>query len=156
MYRKVVILGLGKQTSECIGIGVCVINHLKKNKSIKNAQFIADEETDLDLIDSIESADQLIVVDTTDLKLLPGDIKIFEGFEMDAFISSGKHQVDHEDELKNALSLALADGKFPAHRALVGIQPGKYGWGNEDNNLVAKSIPKACQKIFEITENWKV
>ena len=156
MYRKVVILGLGKQTSKGTDICVCVINYLKNNKSIKNAQIIANEETASDLLDSIESTDQLIVVDTIELKLKPGDIKIFEGFEMDALISSGKHKAVHDDDLRNALNLAMADGKLPSHRALVGIQPGKYAWGNEENKHLALSIPKACQKIFEITENWKV
>ena len=165
MKQKVVVLGLGNTLQTDEGIGVHVVNYLKQQNHIKDIEIIdggtmssgtKQSLVQLHLVEPIESADQLIVVDTAELNTGPGSVKVFEGIEMDAFISSAKKTSAHEVGLKDALGIALLEGRLPRHRALVGIQPKQFGWGNQPTEDVAQAIPLACQKIFEITTNWKV
>ena len=156
MNKKVVVLGLGNTLQTDEGIGVHVVNYLKKHNHLTNAEFIDGGTMSFNLVEPIAQADQLIVVDTAELNSLPGSVKVFEGIEMDAFIANGRKSSAHEVGLKDALSIALLEGRLPGHRALVGIQPLKFGWGNQPTQAVADAIPKACRKVFEISQNWKV
>ena len=156
MNARIVVLGLGNTLQTDEGIGVHVVNHLKKHNHLSGAEIIDGGTMSFSLVEPIEDADQLIVVDTAELHSEPGTVKVFEGVEMDAFITHGNKASVHEIGLKDALSIALLDDRLPRHRALVGIQPKQFGWGNDPTPQVADAIPKACQKIFELSENWKV
>jgi hydrogenase maturation protease len=156
MKQKVVVLGLGNTLQTDEGIGVHVVNYLRQHNHIENVEYIDGGTLGFNLVDPIESADKLIVVDTADLNAKPGSVKVFEGIEMDAFIAGGKKTSAHEVGLQDALTMALMQGRLPAHRALVGIQPKQFGWGDSPTEDVAMAIPVACQKVFEISQNWKV
>lgn len=155
MSNKVLVLGLGNTLQTDEGIGVHVINYIKQKDCIRDAEFIDGGTHSFNLAEPIEQTDKLVIVDTAELGAPPGSIKVFEGIEMDAFIANGQKSSAHEIGLKDAMSIALLQGKLPAHRALVGIQPEKFGWGEQPTEKVAAAIPHACSKIFEITENWK-
>ena len=155
MNQKVLVLGLGNTLQTDEGIGVHVVNYIKQKNCIKNVEIVDGGTHSFNLAEPIENADKLVIVDTAELDSPPGSIKVFEGIEMDAFIAHGKKSSAHEIGLKDVLSIALLQGKLPAHRALVGIQPEKFGWGDQPTEKVAEAIPKACCKVFEITENWK-
>ncbi len=156
MNKKVLVLGLGNilQTDE--GIGIHVINSLKRFNCIKNVELVDGGMHSFNLAVPIEEVDQIVVVDTAQLNSPPGSVKVFEGIEMDAFVANGEKSSAHETGLKDALNTALLDGKLPCHRALVGIQPEKLDQGERPTEALEKAIPRACQKVFEITENWKI
>lgn len=156
MYNKLLVLGLGNTLQTDEGIGIHVVNRLKEIGSLHNAKILDGGTLSFNLAEPIEDTDQLIVVDTAELDAPPGSVKVFEGMEMDAFITHGKKTSAHEVGLKDVLGVVLLQGKLPCHRALIGIQPEKFGWGDKPTENVAKAIPKACQKVFEIAENWKV
>lgn len=155
MKKKLVVLGLGNTLQTDEGIGVHVVNHLKSHSNIMDVEFVDGGTLGFNLAGPIESADQLIVVDTAELNSTPGSVRVFEGIEMDAFIAVARKTSAHEVGLKDALSMALLEDRLPAHRALVGIQPKQFGWGDRPTEDVARAIPAACQKVFEISQNWK-
>lgn len=155
MNIKIVVLGLGNTLQTDEGIGVHVVNYLKRQKPVDNTEYIDGGTMSFNLVGPIESADQLIVVDTAELNAQPGSVKVFEGIDMDAFIAHAKKTSAHEVGLRDALSIALLEGRLPAHRALVGIQPKQFGWGDRPTDVVADAIPIACQKVFEISQSWK-
>ena len=156
MNKKVVVLGLGNTLQTDEGIGVHVVNYLKRHNHLTNAEFIDGGTMSFNLVEPIEQAEQLIVIDNAELNSRPGSVRVFEGIEMDAFISNGKKTSAHEVGLKDALSIALLEGRLPRHRALVGIQPKEFGWGDKPTQDVADAIPQACQKVFEISQNWNI
>ena len=155
MSEKILVLGLGNTLQTDEGIGVHVVNYIKQKNCIQNVEIIDGGTHSFNLAEPINNADKLIVVDTAELDAPPGSIKVFEGIEMDAFVANGKKSSAHEIGLKDALGMALLQGNLPAHRALVGIQPAQFGWGEKPTEAVAEAIPKACCKVFEITENWR-
>lgn len=154
MNIKTVVLGLGNTLQTDEGIGVHVINYLKALNHMKNVEYIDGGTMSFNLVGPIESTDQLIVVDTAELNAQPGSVKVFQGIEMDAFIACAKKTSAHEIGLQDALSIALLEGRLPTHRALVGIQPKQFGWGDQPSEAVANAIPIASQKVFEISQGW--
>jgi hydrogenase maturation protease len=155
MNIKTVVIGLGNTLQTDEGIGVHVVNYLKTQNHMENIEYIDGGTMSFNLVAPIESADRLIVVDTAELNAQPGSVKVFEGTEMDTFVACAKKTSAHEVGLKDALSIALLEGRLPAHRALVGIQPKQFGWGDWPTDEVARAIPVACQKVFEISQGWK-
>lgn len=156
MNNKILILSLGDVEHSDDGLGIHVINCLKQKNHISNAEFIHGNMLNGDITSTIENTDCLIVVDTTEMDVSPGSIRVFEGIEMDAFIACHDEASCHKSSLKSALNAALQDGRLPSHRALVGVQPSALDYGHELTEDVARAVPYACCKIFEIAENWKI
>gem|GEM_PF-73567 len=102
----------------------------------------------------IGEADALIVVDTAQLDSEPGTVRVFEGRDMDAFVGNGRKTSVHEVSLRDVLAISSLEGRLPARRALVGIQPGVMDWGNEPTPAVAAAIPRACEAVRDLLERW--
>ncbi len=155
MNQKFLVLGLGNTLQTDEGIGVHVINHLQQNNYIDYAEFIDGGTMGFDLVHPIESTDQLVVIDTAELDSAPGSVRVFEGMDMDTFIATARKTSAHEVGLQDALSMALLNGRLPAHRALIGIQPKQFGWGDWPTDEVAGAIPEVCDRVFELAREWK-
>ncbi len=156
MDNKILILGLGNIDHSDEGVGMHVINCLREHNHLSNAEFVHSGMLNGDIASTIENTDCLIVVDMTEMDSAPGSIRVFEGFEMDAFIANHNETSSHENGLKTALKTALQDGCLPGHRALVGVQPKVVDHGHSLTEEVASAVPYACCKVFEIAENWKI
>lgn len=156
MNIKTLVLGLGDTHHRDDGIGIHVINYLKKNNCIKNADIIDAGKIQTFPANAYSNIDRLIVVETAVFNSHPGAIKVFEGIEMDVFLSEEKNTCIHKSGLDHILSLTRPHGRLPAHRALVGIQPENLNEGSTPSKHVAKAIPKACHRVFQISSNWVV
>jgi len=103
----------------------------------------------------IEEADALIVVDAANLKLAPGDWKLFEGEAMDIFLLGNHKSTVHEVGLSDLRAIAILAGHWPEKRAMVAIQPQMVDWGEVPTPAVAKAIPAACSAIRQQIEAWR-
>jgi hydrogenase maturation protease len=80
---------------------------------------------------------------------------VFEGDAMDQFVSTGAKSSVHEVSLSDLLAIAALEGLLPERRALVGIQPRDFDWGDQPTEEVARAIPVACEAVLEITRRWQ-
>ena len=152
---KTLVVGIGNilQTDE--GVGVHVVNQLNARDNLPSDMQCIDGGTlSFTLAAAIEDAERLIVIDTAELDALPGTVKIFVDDEMDDFIGHGKKSSVHEVGLQDILSIAMLQGHLPRQRALIGIQPRQFGWGDWPTREVASAIPEVCDSIFKLTEQW--
>jgi len=156
MNKKILVFGLGDTHQTDDGIGVHVVNYLKKRNRLKNAEIIDGTLLSTNLTEAFSNIDQIIVVETVEFNSDPGSVRVFEGIEMDAFVTRGKMTCVHKTGLNHILNLTRSHGRLPNHRALVGIQPGSLNQGMEPSEKVASAIPKACQRVFEISSNWVI
>ena len=156
MKKRVLVYGFGHVSLNKKDIAVRVIDFLRDRSNVNNLELIDSTTCDKDLSSCIESAEQLIVIDSNHAQARKGSVRVYEGFEMDAFVKHRKNDDAHEAKLCEALSGASRKGKLPRHRALVGIDPVSNEM--EDLNEVSMNytINRACQKVFEITEYWKI
>jgi hydrogenase maturation protease len=148
------VLGIGNTLLSDEGAGVHVVHQLQ-------AQGLGDQVTLLDggtlsftLAQPIESCDQLIVVDASELKAEAGTVQIFENDSMDRFITTGNKKSVHEVGLVDVMSIAMLAGRLPVRRALVGIQPQSLDWGDGPTEPVQRAIPQACHEVRQLIQRW--
>ena len=54
------------------------------------------------------------------------------------------------------MDIARLQECLPPNRALVGIQPGEFGWGDQPGPAVAKALPVAAGVVQDILGRWSV
>jgi hydrogenase maturation protease len=72
---------------------------------------------------------------------------------MDAFVGHGKRSV-HEVGLVDLLTIAHLQERLPEKRALLGIQPADFGWGDHPGEAVARAIPGAAIQVLDLLHSW--
>ena len=153
---SVLILGLGNILLTDEGVGVHIVNRLAQEQAGTPGIECMDGGTlSFMLANAIVSTDALIVVDTAALNAPPGTVQVFEGDAMDHFVSTGGKSSVHEVSLSDLLAVAALEGLLPARRALVGIQPQDFDWGERPTEAVENAIPMACATVMEIARRWQ-
>lgn len=154
--KQTLVLGIGNTLLTDEGVGIHVVNCLQNDASSQTDVHYMDGGTlSFTLAEPIESCDQLIVVDASEIKSRPGDVRVFENEDMDHFITSGNKKSVHEVGLVDVMSIAMLAGKLPEKRALVGIQPDSLDWGCEPTVAVQQAIPHACQQVRDLLQRWQ-
>ena len=157
----VLVLGLGNVLQTDDGAGIHVIHELQRRRDGDGSKF-PDEVAfhdggtiGLSLLAEIEDCDVLVVVDAMELGAEPGTIRTFEDSDIMTQLG-GKKRSAHEVALADLLAAAQLTGRMPKRCALVGIQPGRIGWGMEAEAPVAAAIPQACDEVISLVEKWLV
>ena len=157
----VLVLGLGNVLQADDGAGIHVIHELQRRRDgdgpeLRGEVQLRDGGTiGLSLLAEIEDCGALIVVDAMELGAEPGTIRVFEDSDIMTQLG-GKKRSAHEVALADLLGAAQLTGRLPKHCALVGIQPGRIGWGMEAEAPVAAAIPQACDEVTRLVEKWLV
>jgi hydrogenase maturation protease len=153
---KTLVLGIGNTLLSDEGVGIHVLQALSAGSPLPEDVELMDGGTlSFTLAGPIEEADALIVVDAANLKLAPGDWKLFEGEAMDIFLLGNHKSTVHEVGLSDLRAIAILAGHWPEKRAMVAIQPQMVDWGEVPTPAVAKAIPAACSAIRQQIEAWR-
>ena len=157
--NRTLVLGIGNSLLTDEGIGIHVINQLQQDaatdETADDIEYLDGGTLSFTLAEPIESCDQLIVVDASEIKDKPGSVRVFEDEAMDRFVSSGNKKSVHEVGLVDVMSIAMLSGSLPKKRALVGIQPDSLDWGSSPTESVQQAIPVACQQVKELIARWR-
>jgi hydrogenase maturation protease len=155
---RTLILGIGNTLLTDEGVGIHVLQALEP--SLANLPY----SSDITLLDGgtlsftlagpIEEADALIVVDAANIKAAPGEWKLFQGEEMDAFLMGNRKSTVHEVGLTDLRAIAILAGHWPERRAMLAIQPDVVDWGEVPTPAVAGAIPPVCAAILEQLKAW--
>ena len=150
------VLGLGNTLLGDEGIGVHVIQKMQQEyPDLGGVTFLDGGTLSFTLASYIEEADHLIIIDAAHLNSSPGDISVYEGEDMDQFVSSNRNKSVHEVNITDILALAYLTGHLPQRRALIGIQPQFIDWSDSLSESVAQTIPEICKITFELLMRWE-
>lgn len=153
---KTLILGIGNTLLSDEGIGIHVLNELQLQDHFEgDVEYLDGGTLSFTLASPIESADQFIVIDASELQQPVGSVVTYENEAMDHFITSGNKKSVHEVGLVDVMSIAMLTGNLPAKRALIGIQPELIDWGHHPTPAVQNSIPVACQQVKDLMQRWQ-
>ncbi len=147
------VLGIGNSLQADDGVGVHVIHELEKRCLPDHITLCDGGTIGLSLLAEIEQCSALIVIDAMKLGAQPGTMRVFEGDEIERQLNSIKRTA-HEVAVSDLLAAARLTGSLPEHRALIGIQPGRVGWGLEPEGPVAEAVPHACAAVLELSDKW--
>lgn len=151
------VLGLGNTLLGDEGVGVHIIQKLQQENFEQDGITFLDGGTlSFTLAGYIEEADNLIIIDAAQLNKSSGVISVYEGEEMDKFVTGNRNKSVHEVNITDILSLAHLTGHLPEHRALIGIQPQLIDWGDTLSEPVANAMTNVCQITRGLISRWEV
>ncbi len=153
---KTLVLGVGNTLLSDEGVGIHVIRSLQDQvPPSAGIEYLDGGTLSFTLAVAIEDADALIVVDAAQIKAVPGQLRVYEGEEMDRFLYGNRRATVHEVGLTDLMSMAKLAGRWPERRALVAIQPENMDWGEHPTSRVAEAVPEACRRIEALLADWR-
>ncbi len=155
----IVVLGVGNTLLTDDGIGVHVVRELAEAEARTGARgtdvvFHDGGTIGLALLPLIENAAGVILVDAADFGGSVGEVRRFDGDDMDALLRV-KRSTPHEIAVSDLILTAELIGTKPERRALVAIQAGDIGLGAEPQASVWAAVPAARDHVDAILDLWE-
>ncbi len=152
--RRALVLGIGNTLLTDEGVGVHVVEYLRTHFPEQQTMSLIDGGTlSFSLAPLLEAHTQLIVVDAAVTGGDPGHVVCYEGDSMDRYLQGNRRSV-HEVGLMDLLDIVRLSGYYPERRALVGIEPAVFDWGEQPSPSVLKSVPHAASLVVELVDKW--
>ncbi len=151
---RTLVLGIGNTLLSDEGLGVHLLEYLReRHPDLPGVTWLDGGTLSFTLAPLIEEHENLIVLDAAQLNKAPGSISLLTGDEMDTFVGHGKRSV-HEVGLVDLLTIAQLQERLPQRRALLGIQPAAFGWGEQPGKAVMQAIPEASAQVMALIQRW--
>ena len=151
---KTLIMGVGNTLLTDEGAGVHAMHFVQAMAEWPaSVEFLDAGTLSFTLADAIAAAENLVILDAAELQSEPGHVRVFVGEELDEFLKSGKRSV-HEVGFADLMDIARLQECLPVNRALIGIQPGDFGWGDRPGDAVSEAIPAAADLAADLIERW--
>jgi hydrogenase maturation protease len=146
---KTIVLGIGNPILQDDGVGIHVIEEIRKRKLIvSDVSFDTAFTGGLNLLDMIRGYDKVILVDAiTQEQSTPGEVKRFSVHSAASLHSGNPHDVS----LAEALTLAhdLGETSLPKEIILIGIVVRHtYDFGEILSTEVQRAVPTAVRMIL--------
>jgi hydrogenase maturation protease len=146
---KTIVLGVGNPILQDDGVGIHVIEEMRKRK-LKDSDVSFDTAFTggLNLLDMIRGYEKVILVDAiTQEQSAPGEVKRFSVNSATSLHSTNPHDVS----LAEALSLAhnLGETSLPKEIILIGIVVRRsYDFGEKLSAEVQRAVPTAVRMVL--------
>jgi hydrogenase maturation protease len=152
---KIIILGIGNILLKDEGVGVRVVEKLKSDfKFPSNIELIDGGTAGFGLIDLLEGAEHLIILDAVQGNDEPGSIYRFKFEDMPPNIS--KKFSPHQIGIIETLTLKKMLGKIP-DTTIIAIQPKDcINWGTELTPEIENKIPNIVNLVIDELKNLGV
>ena len=153
---RVLVLGLGNILLKDEGLGVHIAQKLQELALSGNVEVIDGGTAGMDILLLQEDSYKLVVVDAVRAGKKPGTIykarlkaeekdRLREVFSQQKWSKISLHQVG----LLDALSVAEKMNRAPDEIVIIGVEPGKVGWGLELTEPVEQRCPEVIRKVLE-------
>jgi len=153
--QATLVLGIGNTLLTDEGLGIHLLDYLRQHHADQPGVTYLDGGTlSFVLAPDIEDCENLLVLDAAQFNEAPGTVKLLIGAEMDRFVGHGKRSV-HEVGLVDLLAIARLRDRLPRNRALLGIQPAEFGWGEAPSDVVARAMPEAARQVLGLLYKWQ-
>jgi hydrogenase maturation protease len=150
---KTLVLGVGNTLLADEGAGVHAMDYLKNHYACTDTEFLDGGTLGFTLTDAIAEATNLIIFDAAELDAEPGYVRVLEGAGMEEFLLSGCHSV-HEVGFADLMDVMHLLDSMPDNYALIGIQPGTMGWGDQPGETVRAALPRAAAEAATLIDKW--
>lgn len=153
--NKNVVLGIGNCFLSDAGAGVKTIRHILKSDSTgDNLVCIEGDNMDYSMIQELENANTLIIIDAANLNKKPGTVSCLVGSAMDHYFQRQRGSLN-ESIMARILEMMRLAEHSPAHRALIAIEPKNVQWGKRLSTTVARAVPVAAKQALALIANWE-
>lgn len=155
MERSIVVLGIGNLLWADEGFGVRAVEALGSRWRFGPGVQLVDGGTQgLYLLQHVQAATHLLILDAIDYGLEPGTLKLVEGEEVPRFLGAKKMSL-HQTGFQEVLALAQFTGHWPAQVLLVGCQPAELeDFGGSLTAPVKAALEPALALAIERLGAW--
>lgn len=144
------VIGIGNNLMGDDGAGIHAIERLRGRALPDHVELIDGGTLSFTLLEQVENADFLVIVDAAELDAEPGTVQVFMNDEMDEFLATSRRPSVHEVNLLDVLTAARLRRRMPARYAMVGIQPLDVEWSCAPSGPVDKAVDEAVEIIAEL------
>ena len=152
---KTIVLGVGNPILRDDGVGIHVVNQLKKHVNDPSVTIDEAQTGGMNLLDMIRGYDKAILIDAIKIKhAQPGEVKRFLLSDFSSVHSYNPHDVT----LLEALQLAekLGENRIPREIIVIGIvlEEMPLEFGEQLSSTVSAAVPKAVEMtLSELGKN---
>jgi hydrogenase maturation protease len=138
--KKILVLGVGNMLLGDEGIGIHLIQEMKKERLPQNVELVDGGTAGIDLLYWLEEADYIIIVDCVETGEEPGTIFRIPSDEL-LLDSTGQIISLHDINLSKVLSLAKRMKTLPP-TIIFGIQPEVIAFQTELSPTLKNILPR--------------
>jgi hydrogenase maturation protease len=146
--NRIAVVGVGNLLLKDEGIGIHVVRALQES-SLPDGIIVIDGGTFPDVLDYLEPADKLVIIDAAEAGGIPGAIYRFR--PGDVTLETGEAISLHELGLISSLKMMSLLGKTPPEVVIIGIQPKEIGWGMELSPELKEKVPEIVRVVLKET-----
>lgn len=146
MPVRTAIIGLGNPLRGDDGVGLRVVEEVRRRGLPAGVVAIEGGNTGLDLLDELERWERVVIVDAAELGLEPGK---FARCTVAEVKSQGGSLSSHSAGLGEVLSLAQALGRKLPEIVIFGVQPADMGWQEGLSQAVEAAVPALSDAVLK-------
>jgi len=145
--KRIVIIGIGNILLGDEGVGIRVIEELRKLELPEYVEIYDGATLGLTLLNFLDGADKAIIVDAVRSRGNPGDVYRFHFSEIP---QKYRTMVSlHDLDFPHAVEIGKNVFNIPEDIVIIGIEPEKVEESLELSEKVKKATPKAIELILE-------
>lgn len=148
IMKKIFVIGVGSILCGDDGVGPRVIDALKKEKLPENITVYSGDLSGLDLLKFFPDYDEVIIVDAADMKLEPGQVRIFKPKDIKKADFNDKFST-HGMALLETLTLA-SELEMASDITIVGVQPEDTSFNLDMTETIKLKIPEIVKVVKKI------
>lgn len=154
---SVVILGIGNVLWADEGFGVRAVEHLHRHRELPdNVKLVEGGTQGIYLLEHVQSASILVILDAIDYGLEPGTLKLIEDEAVPSYLGAKKVSL-HQTGFQEVLATAAMLDSMPARLLLVGVQPKEIeDYGGSLHPIVKAQIEPAIEAALGWLEQFGV
>ena len=155
--QRIVVLGIGNMLWADEGFGVRCVEALQQRFEFAPHVELVDGGTQgLALLQYVQEADALLILDAIDYGLAPGTLKVVQGDEVPCFLGAKKMSL-HQTGFQEVLMVAQLTGHYPQRIVLIGCQPEELeDYGGSLRPRTLQALEEALPLALERLQQWGV
>ncbi len=147
--NRIAVVGVGNLLLKDEGVGIHVV-HALQELSLPDGVVVIDGGTFPDVLDYLEPADKLVIIDAAEAGGTPGAVYRFR--PDDITLETGEAISLHELGLVSSLKIMNLLGKTPPEVIIIGIQPKEIAWGMELSPELKEKVPEIVRVVLKETD----
>lgn len=146
--RKIIV-GIGSYTASDDAIGLHLVNYLATQNLPVDCELVTlNQDTSSILNYFEEDVDNIIIIDCTKMRMMPGASRFFAIENIDN-LKTNQNFSTHEGDLFKVIELGKSLGLCVPKITIFGIEPRSTSFGFDLSNEIKDAIPNYARQIVE-------
>ena len=150
--HETVVIGIGNPLMGDDGIGLAALERLQAWEFDPFVERVDGGTWGMNLLQFVEEARRLLILDAIEAGLEPGGLVILEGDEIPRFLSTKLSP--HQIELREVLALAELRETLPEEIVAIGLQPGRVEMSQRLSPEVEARLDEMVQMCLDRLAAW--